>query len=144
MLPVTTQSERARAALHAYYTSDLGATLTLHHTRDPFEQALALFRDAAAHVPAYGRFLAEHGVDPSRVLTRADFGALPSPTKDSYYRRHALPELCREGRLERSDFVAVSSGSTGEPAIWPRFVSDELGTAFRFEQVLADAFGTRS
>jgi phenylacetate-CoA ligase len=36
--------------------------------------------------------------------------------------------------------LAVSSGSTGEPAIWPRFVSDELATAFRFEQVLRDAF----
>ncbi|HEV8550642.1 MAG TPA: phenylacetate--CoA ligase family protein, partial [Polyangiaceae bacterium] len=49
-----------------------------------------------------------------------------------------------DGRLEHSDFLAVSSGSTGEPAIWPRFVSDELGTAERFEQVLADAFGARS
>ena len=36
--------------------------------------------------------------------------------------------------------LAVSSGSTGEPAIWPRFVSDEIGTAFRFEQVFRDAF----
>jgi len=36
---------------------------------------------------------------------------------------------------------AVSSGSTGEPTIWPRFVSDELGTAFRFEQVFRDGFG---
>jgi phenylacetate-CoA ligase len=144
MLPVTTQSERAHAALHAYYTSDLGPTLTLHHTRDPFEQALALFHDAATHVPAYGRFLATHGVEPARVTSRAEFERLPTPTKDSYYRRHLLPELCRHGRLERSDFVAVSSGSTGEPAIWPRFVSDELGTALRFEQVLGDAFGAGS
>jgi len=141
MLPVTTQSERAQAALHAYYTSDLDALLTLHHTQDPFERALALFHDAATHVPAYGRFLATHGVEPARVSSRTDFESLPTPTKDSYYRRHPLPALCRQGRLERSDFVAVSSGSTGEPAIWPRFVSDELGTALRFEQVLGDAFG---
>jgi phenylacetate-CoA ligase len=36
--------------------------------------------------------------------------------------------------------LAVSSGSSGEPAVWPRFVSDEIGTAFRFEQVFRDAF----
>jgi phenylacetate-CoA ligase len=77
------------------------------------------------------------------VTSREAFERLPAPTKDTYYRRHALPELCRDGRLERSDFVAVSSGSTGEPAIWPRFVSDELGTAERFEQVLADGFDAR-
>jgi phenylacetate-CoA ligase len=141
---MTTQSERARAALDVYYASDLDRTLTLHHIEDPLERALALFRDAAARVPAYGRFLAEHGVDPTRVRSRGEFEQLPTPTKESYYRRHRLPDLCRDGRLETSDFVAVSSGSTGEPAIWPRFVSDEVGTAQRFEQVLRDGFGSAS
>jgi phenylacetate-CoA ligase len=78
------------------------------------------------------------------VTGQSEFARLPTPTKESYYRRNELPELCREGRLERSDFLAVSSGSTGEPAVWPRFVSDELGTAARFEQVLGDAFDARS
>jgi phenylacetate-CoA ligase len=36
--------------------------------------------------------------------------------------------------------IAVSSGSTGEPAFWPRFVSDELAVAWRFEQVFRDSF----
>jgi phenylacetate-CoA ligase len=42
--------------------------------------------------------------------------------------------------------LAVSSGSTGEPTVWPRFVTDELGTAARFEQVLVGGFdaGRRS
>ena len=31
--------------------------------------------------------------------------------------------------------IAVSSGSTGEPTFWPRFLSDELPVAARFEQV---------
>jgi phenylacetate-CoA ligase len=140
MPPSTPQSERARAALAAFYGSELATTLSLHHRQSPSERALGLFRDAAARVPAYARFLAEQGVEPARVTTAADFARLPTPTKENYYRRHALPELCWDGRLERSDFVAVSSGSTGEPAVWPRFVSDEVGTAERFEQVLADAF----
>jgi phenylacetate-CoA ligase len=141
--PSPTQTERARDALSAYYTTDLAHALTRHEREDPFTRALALFHDVAARVPAYARFLADSGIDPTSVTSRDAFERLPAPTKDSYYRRHALPELCRDGRLERSDFVAVSSGSTGEPAIWPRFVSDELGTAERFEQVLADAFDAK-
>ncbi len=138
-----TQTERAREALSAFHQSDLADVLTRHTREDPAARALALFHDVARSVPAYARFLAESGVDANRVTTREAFEHLPTPTKDTYYRRHGLPELCRDGRLERSDFVAVSSGSTGEPALWPRFVSDELGTAERFEQVLADGFDAR-
>jgi phenylacetate-CoA ligase len=36
--------------------------------------------------------------------------------------------------------IAVSSGSTGEPTIWPRFLTDELLVALRFEQVFREAF----
>jgi phenylacetate-CoA ligase len=147
-LPLSTtfahgQSRRARSALAEFHTTPLEALLTEHRRVDPFDDALALFHDVAASVPAYAAFLAEHGVEWTRVTSRAEFERLPTPSKDSYYRRHPLPALCRGGRLEDSDFVAVSSGSTGEPAAWPRFVSDELGTAERFEQVLADAFRLR-
>ena len=40
----------------------------------------------------------------------------------------------------------MSSGSTGEPTVWPRSLTDELGVAARFEQVFADSFaaGERS
>jgi phenylacetate-CoA ligase len=36
--------------------------------------------------------------------------------------------------------LAVSSGSTGEPTFWPRFVTDELAIARRFEQAFLDSF----
>jgi phenylacetate-CoA ligase len=36
--------------------------------------------------------------------------------------------------------IAVSSGSTGEPAFWPRSFADELGIARRFEQIFRDGF----
>ena len=38
------------------------------------------------------------------------------------------------------DFIAVSSGSTGQPRFWPRFLSDELSIATRFEQIFHDSF----
>ncbi len=36
--------------------------------------------------------------------------------------------------------IAVSSGSTGKPCFWPRFLSDELQITTRFEQIFHDSF----
>lgn len=102
---------------------------------------LDLFYSAAERVPAYREFLASHRVEVDRVRDLAGFRGLPATTKQNYYQRYELPSLCWDGKLEDSDMLAVSSGSTGEPALWPRFVADEFGTARRFEQVLVGAFG---
>lgn len=104
------------------------------------EAAFALFRRVLAGVPAYARFLAEQGVDPAAVTGPAEWSALPFATKENYLRRHRLAELCRGGRLEACDVVAVSSGSTGTPTFWPRALADEFAVAERFEQVFHDAF----
>jgi phenylacetate-CoA ligase len=133
--------ERSPALLDAL-TRFLGTPLDalLEARVDPHANALALFRDVAANVPAYASFLREHDSDPAAVRTLADFARLPLATKENYLRRHPLPMLCRGGRLDELDFVAVSSGSTGQPTFWPRAARDELAIAVRFEQVFADAF----
>jgi len=107
---------------------------------DPHLRVVELFRRVAASVPAYRAFLRDHGVDPGAVRTFADFERLPPMTKDNYHRRYPLPELCRQGRLDGCDMVAVSSGSTGQPTFWPRSLTDELAVAARFERVFADSF----
>jgi phenylacetate-CoA ligase len=61
-------------------------------------------------------------------------------TKEDYLRAHSLPELCRGGALTACDMLAVSSGSTGEPTFWPRFSTDEISVAWRFEQAFHDSF----
>ncbi|HEX4816780.1 MAG TPA: phenylacetate--CoA ligase family protein [Nonomuraea sp.] len=104
---------------------------------DPVE----LFHQVAATVPAYRAFLAEHDVNPSQITTFRDFERLPMTTKDTYIRRHPLPDLCRGGVI--GDLVAVSSGSTGEPAFWPRSASDERVIADRFEEVFIESFAAR-
>ncbi|HVK21154.1 MAG TPA: phenylacetate--CoA ligase family protein [Actinokineospora sp.] len=96
---------------------------------------LDLFQQVAATVPAYRKFLAERGINPAAVTTMADFHALPLIDKDNYHRSYPLPELCRDGRLDGCDMVAVSSGSSGQPTVWPRSLTDELHIARRFEQV---------
>lgn len=107
---------------------------------DPREQVIRLFHRVAGTVPAYRAFLREHGIEPEQVRTFADFERLPLLTKENYHRRYPLPQLCRGGRLDGCDMVAVSSGSTGEPTVWPRSVTDELAVAARFEQVFTDSF----
>ena len=132
------QSRRVEEALHRFIHTPLAALLA--PGADPPAAAVGLFHDVVATVPAYRDFLCTQGCDPASVRSPADFARVPLATKESYLRRHALPSLCRGGRLDACDFVAVSSGSTGEPTFWPRFVTDELAIATRFEQVFADAF----
>lgn len=107
----------------------------------PDVDPVALFHRVAASVPAYKSFLDQHGVRPETVRTPADFRRLPMTSKQAYQSRYPLPELCRDGRLDGNDMVAVSSGSSGTPTVWPRSLADELQVAARFEQVFRDGFG---
>lgn len=101
---------------------------------------LNLFREVVETVPAYQTFLAENNINPASIQTFADFQNLPLITKDNYLRRYPLPHLCRRGELASCDFIAVSSGSTGQPTFWPRFITDEFKIATRFEQIFYDSF----
>jgi len=103
---------------------------------DGADRALELFHEVAEQVPAYRRFLAEQGID----AATDDFSRVPLLTKDNYLRRHSLPELCRGGRLEDAETVAVSSGSSGRPTVWPRTVLDELAVSRRFEHAMYASF----
>src|SRR6185369_10421606 len=125
---------RVLAGLRAFYLDEPPSIA------DGAEAALALFHDVAATVPAYGAFLRSRGVDPAAIRTVADFARVPLSTKENYQRRYPLPELCRGGRLDACDMVAVSSGSSGRPTVWPRSVLDEQLVAARFEQVFRDSF----
>jgi phenylacetate-CoA ligase len=129
----------ALTALRSFYEGDLDELLTRHLRTDLETAVLEFARGVARDVPAYATFLERGAISVETLRSFTDFGRLPPTTKENYHRAFALNELCRGGRLEGCDFVAVSSGSTGEPSVWPRFVSDEMGTAVRFEQVLVDA-----
>jgi phenylacetate-CoA ligase len=138
-----TQSQRTLDALGNFFQRDMDAELGREPVRLQHEaetQLLELFASTAERVPAYARFLQGNQVSPQQVRSLADFERLPLTTKQNYHKAFSLKELCKDGALERCDMLAVSSGSTGEPTVWPRFVSDEMGTAARFEQVLCDGF----
>lgn len=139
-MPEPRQPERGLAALTDFLDTPLGERLDRHRTHSPEEAALALFHRVAREVPAYRAFLAEQNIDAASVRSVADFADLPPVDKQNYVLRHPLADLCRGGRLESCDMIAVSSGSTGVPTFWPRSISDELSIATRFEQVFHDSF----
>ncbi len=137
---LTGRTEDTLARYAAFLHTPISIVLREHAHGDPLAHLLAFFRRTVASVPAYGSFLRERGVDPARVNSLEDFRALPRTSKPDYLWRYPLPERCRAGELVSCDMIAVSSGSTGEPTIWPRFLSDELAVAERFEQVFHDSF----
>src|SRR5437764_3996714 len=131
--------ERPARVTRAFEDFFAGARVTLTP-----EWPAELCADVVANVPAYGKFRRERGIDPAPITSDADCRRLPLLDKGSYHRRYPLPELCRDGRLDGCDMIAVSSGSSGEPTIWPRSVADELHISARFEQIFRDGFDAGS
>lgn len=134
------QRHKTLAAFQEFLNTPLLARLERHQYTSTQSAALALFQNVAVTVPAYRAFLAEQGINPASIQTFKDFQKLPLITKENYLLRHPLTDLCRNGQLEMCDMIAVSSGSTGKPTFWPRFITDELQIATRFEQIFHDSF----
>ncbi|BAT51228.1 hypothetical protein NOS3756_01500 [Nostoc sp. NIES-3756] len=123
-----------------FVTTPLASLLETHQQTSDESAVLSLFRDVAANVPAYQAFLAERGIDANTIQSLEDFRQLPAIAKDNYISRYPLTDLCRNGNLSGCDMIAASSGSTGKPTFWPRFFTDELQIATRFEQIFHDSF----
>lgn len=126
--------------LTQFLNTDLDALLRPGESGDGFAEALLLLRRAAERVPAYRAMLQDAAIGPDDILDAGDFARLPLLTKDNYVRRFPLADLVEGGDLTSCDFFAVSSGSTGEPTLWPRGLQHELPIAVRFEQVFRDGF----
>ncbi|MEZ4446077.1 MAG: phenylacetate--CoA ligase family protein [Polyangiaceae bacterium] len=124
-------------ALQDYVTTSLDEHLARHATLDPAARALALFHRAARDMPAYARFLAAAGIEPSDIAAATDLARVPTTSKDQFLRVHPLGELA----VGPADTVAVSSGSTGVPTYFPRGWRHELEVVWRFEQVFRDGIG---
>ena len=134
------RSQQVLSAFQAFLTTPLAAQLERHHHTDPQTAVVELFHTVVSKVPAYQAFLAEQSINPASIQSFTAFQRLPLVTKQNYLLRHPLAALCRHGQLETCDLIAVSSGSTGKPTFWPRFLTDELQIATRFEQIFHDSF----
>lgn len=115
-------------SVEEFLTQDLNLPIETH--------VLKLVQHTVSQVPAYQDFLTSHGVLTNSITTPEDFTRLPLMTKDNYIRAFPLSTRCRHGNLSNAEMFAVSSGSTGQPTVWPRNLHDELVVAREFERVL--------
>jgi phenylacetate-CoA ligase len=134
------QSQRVLAAFQSFFQVPLATKLQSAVTSDAKAIAVNLFQAMVNRVPAYQAFLQEQGIEPQSIQSFDDFQTLPLITKNNYLQRYPLKDRCWDGVLESCDLIAVSSGSTGKPTFWPRFITDELQIASRFEQIFLDSF----
>jgi len=106
-------------------------------------RALRVAQEAAAHAPAYARFLRLAGYDPARLRGFADFCQLPVMDKASYLARYPLDQRCRRGELPRAHIVTLSSGSSGQPVLWPRFPDQDALLEASFAAMFQEHFRIR-
>jgi len=128
------------ATMKHFLTDILDAKLQPATETQVGAHVLTLFERVAAMVPAYRDFLLTTGVDPSTITSLADFRTLPYTNKQNYNQKYKLADLCRDGRLDATDMIAVSSGASGAPTFWLRAGVDEEAISVRFAQIFHDSF----
>ena len=139
-MTLSSQAQRTLDAGHVFFSTTIDEFLQQAITGDSHQSVLDLFQQVSTSVPAYRELLAQQGIRPETIQTIDDFRQLPILTKQNYCQAFPLAERCWQGQLEQCDLLAMSSGSTGEPTVWPRFISDEYAIAQRFEQVFRESF----
>jgi phenylacetate-CoA ligase len=84
------------------------------------ENMLRLFHEAALRVPAYNRFLKEHGIRHDSIRTIKDFQNVPLTSKANYLRKYPFQDLFWDGALNSQNIYTATSGSTGKPQYFCR------------------------
>jgi phenylacetate-coenzyme A ligase PaaK-like adenylate-forming protein len=103
--------------------------------------AVGLFRQAAARVPAYARFLRDHGVDAAAVHTPAHLAMVPPTSKSCYLDAYPLRERMWDGDPATAAIVHASSGTTGEPYYWPCGTEELARSAVLYELLFTRGYG---
>ncbi|MBU1895519.1 hypothetical protein KJ641_01460 [Patescibacteria group bacterium] len=105
------------------------------------KQALRLFHEMYARVPAYKDFLQKNGVRADKISDIKDFDYIPATDKDNYLKQYDYSELCWDGNFEKQQWkYASTSGSTGEPFYFPRTSYQDEQYALLAEMYLRDNF----
>ena len=106
-----------------------------------FQRALDAFKSSSEHVPAYKKFLKEHGIRPNTIRTPQDFEKIPYVDKKNYLRKYPFRDLFPHGKIP--EMVSASSGSSGKPFYWPRGERLHSEGAYIHSRILFDLFGLK-
>lgn len=83
-------------------------------------EAFKVFTLLKDKIPAYKKFLQENKVSLKEIKDLGDWEKIPVMTKDNYIRRFGYKNILN-GKPSTVKSFYMSSGTTGEPDIWPRF-----------------------
>src|SRR5579884_3005850 len=108
--------------------------------KEGFEKALRLFHEAALRVPAYKDFLKKNRVRHQSIRSSKDFASLPITTKKNYIQEYPLHLRSWDGKLTNNSLLAMSSGTTGAPTLWPRGGEQEAEAIFVHEFLFQELF----
>lgn len=111
-------------AAQAHINKQIAKVIQLSQPNEPvpagFKTALKLFKQAATRVPAYKDFLQSHDIDYRQINTPEDYQKIPVVTKENYFKKYPIRELVWDGDVEAARIISMSSGSSGQPFLWPR------------------------
>jgi phenylacetate-CoA ligase len=125
--------EQAFAALHANPAS--------HWEQQGERMVLRLARFMAKTVPAYQSQLQAGGLGEMAIRSMDAFRQLPVLDKATYIQLHEFPSLFSQRDLSAVTTISSTSGSTGEPAYFPRGEAQDACHAYVHELFLAKQFG---
>lgn len=108
--------------------------------KEGFKNALSVFYQAAERVPAYKNFLKKQHINHEKIITYEDFQKVPIINKKNYLREYPLKDLCWDGKLDNLYILSSSSGSTGEPFLWPRGYLQEFEGTLNHEIIFREIF----
>jgi phenylacetate-CoA ligase len=115
-----------------------------NHEVPGLTSALKIFHDAAKRVPAYKDFLKTHNIDPATIVDAETFKTVPIQTKKNYFTKYPLQDMAWDGRITDARIISMSSGSTGQPFLWPRGNSTTHDAADILDELYDRVYHTRT
>ena len=111
--------------------------------REPMKQAqaMAIFRHAREHVPAYRSFLRAEGISERKARLITDIRDVPKTTKKNYILPYPVELRMAKGSLTKTNIIASSSGTTGNPLYWPRGSEANKDAVAYHEYIFQKLFG---
>lgn len=90
-------------------------------TLDPATKVIELFHEYYKTSKAYKQFVDQHALRPQDIQTSADIEKIPIMDKHNYIEKYPIEDRLKSGKeLADHYMICTSSGSTGNPTIWPR------------------------
>lgn len=105
------------------------------------QKALKLFHLVYQTSPAYRHFINSHKIDPSQIKSVSDWSKIPIMDRHNYINRYPLNDRLFEGKkLKDFYMISASSGSTGNPTLWPRDFNADIALEKKKEQLYEEHF----